>query len=426
MDIYNLVSFAGLFVLLLLAYALSGNRKAVNFRLVALCVLMQFVVGVVIFVMIAWVPDRFNPFLLLNEFVKVLIEASSKGTEFVFGSLSDEDRHGFIFIVQAIPAIIFFSGLLAILQHIGFLPWLIRVFSSFFSRVLHLSGAESLVGASNIFIGVESSVMVKDFIQKMTLSELTTILSCGMATVASNVLALYVFALQESFPSIAAHLISASILSAPAAFAVSKIIFPETGKPETMSTDVRPAYEPTDSIFEAIINGSNNGMKLVSGIIALLLSVLGLVELVNIFLGWGGGLLPWQFDISLSSIFAVAGYPFALIMGVPPADAMEVGSLLGTRIIETEVPAYFALGDMVKEGVLEYQRSKVIAAYALCGFSHIASVAIFVGGYAALAPQRSKDLSAAGFKALMAATIACFMTACIAGTFYMKGSLIFS
>ena len=426
MDIYNLVSFAGLFVLLLLAYALSGNRKAVNFRLVFLCVLMQFVIGIVIFVMIAWVPDRFNPFLLLNEFVKVLIEASSKGTEFVFGSLSDEDRHGFIFIVQAIPAIIFFSGLLAILQHIGFLPWLIRVFSSFFSRVLHLSGAESLVGASNIFIGVESSVMVKDFIQKMTLSELTTILSCGMATVASNVLALYVFALQESFPSIAAHLISASILSAPAAFAVSKIIFPETGKPETMSTDVRPAYEPTDSIFEAIINGSNNGMKLVSGIIALLLSVLGLVELVNIFLGWGGGLLPWQFDISLSSIFAVAGYPFALIMGVPPADAMEVGSLLGTRIIETEVPAYFALGDMVKEGVLEYQRSKVIAAYALCGFSHIASVAIFVGGYAALAPQRSKDLSAAGFKALMAATIACFMTACIAGTFYMKGSLIFS
>ena len=426
MDIYNLVSFAGLFVLLLFAYALSGNRKAVNFRLVALCVLMQFVVGVVIFVMIAWAPDRFNPFLLLTEFVKVLIEASSKGTEFVFGSLADEDRHGFIFIVQAIPAIIFFSGLVAILQHIGFLPWLIRVFSSFFSRVLHLSGAESLVGASNIFIGVESSVMVKDFIQKMTLSELTTILSCGMATVASNVLALYVFALQESFPSIAAHLISASILSAPAAFAVSKIIFPETGKPVTMSADVRPAYEQTDSIFEAIINGSNNGMKLVSGIIALLLSVLGLVELVNIFLGWTAGLLPWQFDISLSSIFGAAGYPFALIMGVPPSDAMEVGSLLGTRIIETEVPAYFALGDMVKEGVLEYQRSKVIAAYALCGFSHIASVAIFVGGYAALAPKRSKDLSAAGFKALMAATLACFMTACIAGTFYMKGSLIFS
>ncbi len=426
MEIYNAVSLAGLFVLLLAAWLLSNNRRAVNFRLVAWCVAAQLVLGVLIFVLIAAVPDAFNPFLILNDFVTVLIAASKKGTTFVFGELANEEKHGFIFIVQAVPTIIFFSGIVAILQHYRILPWLIGMLARLFSSRLRLSGAESLVGASNIFVGIESSLMVRDYIGRMTLSELTTILACGMATVASNVLALYVFALQGSFSSIAAHLVSASVLSAPAALAMSKMLFPENETPVTVGKDVQPDYEKSAFLFEAIIKGTQSGVKLTVGIVSLLIAILGLVELADILLQNGAGLFSPTFGLDLKTVLGYLCYPLALVIGIPPADAFEVGQLIGMRVVETEVPAYFALGRMVEAGTLAFARSKVIAAYALCGFAHIASVAIFVGGYAALAPDRTADLARVGIRALIAATLACLMTACIAGTFFMKHSIIFS
>ncbi len=425
MELYNLASFAGIFILLGLAWLMSNNRKAINCRLVLWGVGIQIVLGAIIFLLISLVPQAYNPFLFLNNLVNTVISASKAGTEFIFGSLADEKKNGFIFIVQAVPSIVFFSGIVAILNHMGFLPFLIKLLARVFHKFLKISGAESLIAGANIFMGVEASLMIKKYIKSMTLSELTTILACGLSTVASNVLALYVFALNESFPQIAAHLISASLLSAPAALVMSKMLFPETGSPETFGDNIVVDYEKHDSIFTAVIEGSKNGMSLIFGIVSLLMVVLGLVKLADLSLIYLTDLIPAIPPLSLSDVLGYAGYPFALIMGVPPADAAEVGKLVALRVVQTEVPAYFQLGDMITNNAFAHARSGVIAAYSLCGFAHVASIAIFTGGYAALEPERAPELARVGLRALVAATFACFLTACIAGTFFLTNSPVF-
>jgi CNT family concentrative nucleoside transporter len=250
-----------------------------------------------------------------------------------------------------------------------------------------------------------------------------------MATVASNVLVIYVFSLKEQFPTIAAHLISASVLSAPAALIMSKIIIPESEVPKTLGEHIDVHYEKETNVFEAIINGANSGVKLIVGIVALLIAVLGLVALVDLILGGIGGkinvLLGINIDWSLKGFLGYIFYPFTLMLGVPPEDAGVIARLIGERAILTEIPAYQHLAVAIETGLLKNPRSAVIATYALCGFAHFASMSIFVGGISVLVPEKREILARVGLRALLAATLACLMTACIAGTFFTKSSILF-
>jgi len=303
---------------------------------------------------------------------------------------------------------------MAMLYHWRVMPLVIRGFAWVFTRLMRISGAESLCAASNIFVGIESATTVRPYLPQMTRSELCTVLTAGMATVASSTMAFYVFLLRDVFPTIAGHLISASILSAPAAIVMSKILLPEEGEPLTMGKDVEPNVEPAAGAMDAVIAGAMAGVRLVVGICALLIAFLGIVAVVNLVLG-GYGLS------SLEQIGGAVMTPLALVMGVPPADAVKVGTLLGERLVVTEVPAYQHLAALLANQEFVHPRSVVVVTYALCGFAHVASLAIFVGGIAALVPERRKDLAAIGPRALLAATLACLMTGAVAGTFYHGG-----
>ena len=270
MDIYNLVSFLGIFVLTGFAWLLSADRKNMNWRVIGWGIGLQLLVAWFIFV----VPSGSKLFLIVNDVVVKVLDSASAGAKFVFGPLAlapgqigeaEEKSLGFILAFQAFPTIIFFSALIGILYYFGVMPLIIRGFAYVFTRLMRVSGAESLVTASNIFVGIESTLTVKPYLSRTTSSEVCTILTAGMASVASNVLALYVFSLIRQFPTIAGHLVSASLLSAPAALLMSKIILPEGEKPETLGVHVQPFYEKEKSLFEAIINGANAGAQMIVG-----------------------------------------------------------------------------------------------------------------------------------------------------------------
>ncbi|HNY78830.1 MAG: nucleoside transporter C-terminal domain-containing protein [Sedimentisphaerales bacterium] len=433
MDIYNLVSFSGIFVLMGVAWVFSAERRKMNWRLLTWGVVLQLAVAAFIFM----VPAGAKVFLLVNDVVVRVIDSAGAGARFVFGRLAlgpgqtgddGETSLGFILAFQGFPTIIFFSALIAILYYLRVMPLLIKAFARVFTRLMRISGAESLVAASNIFVGVESMLTVKPHLADMTRSETCTILTAGMATVASNVLALYVFSLREQFPMIAGHLVSASLLSAPAALVMSKILLPESEQPQTLGVHVEPYYEKDSGLFEAIINGANAGVRMIVGITALLIAVLGLVALVDLLLGglgaWINPLFGWQGQWSLKALFGYLFYPVTLILGVPAADVREISRIVGERLIVTEVTAYNDLAAAMKAGLVQHPRSAVLATYALCGFAHIASMAIFVGSLCALAPQRTQNIGPIAVRALIAATLACLMTACVAGTFFTEGSIL--
>jgi len=433
MDIYNLVSFAGIFVLAGFAWVLSCDRRNMNWRAIGWGIGLQIIIALFIFV----VPAGAKLFVIVNDVVVKVLESASAGAKFVFGPLAlspgqtgepGEKSLGFILAFQAFPTIIFFSALIEILYYFGVMPLIIRGFAYIFTRLMRISGAESLVTATNIFVGIESTLTVKPYLDRTTRSEICTILTAGMATVASNVLALYVFSLKGQFPQIAGHLVAASLLSAPAAIVMSKIILPEKESPETLGVHVRPFYEKPKSFFEAIINGANAGAQMIVGIVALLVAVLGLVALVDLLLSALGAkinpLLGLEGQWSLKAMCGYIFYPFTLVLGVPPSDAGVVSRIIGERLIVTEVVAYRDLAAAMEQNLLQHPRSAVITTYALCGFAHLASMAIFVGGFCALAPNKARDMGGVALRALLAATLACLMTACVAGTFFKEGSIL--
>jgi len=426
---YNLVSVFGIVILLGTAWLLSADRRCMNWRVIAWGIALQLLFALFVF----RVPAGAAFFLAVNDAVVRLLEPAMAGARFVFGRLAigppDPESLGVFIAFQVFPTIIFFSALMAVLYHYRIMPLLIRGFSFVFTKLMRISGAESLCAASNIFVGVESALTVRPHLQTMTRSELCTILAAGMSTVASSVFGAYVLFLRPTFPNIAGHLISASILSAPAAVVMSKIILPENDTPATLGETIQPHYERASNIFEAVIHGANAGLKLVGGIMALLIAVLGLVALVDLVLGGLGGQinrLPGvELDWSLSGLLGYLFYPFTIILGVAPSDAGAVARVIGERTIATEFAAYQSLAALIAEpGALADPRSAVIAAYALCGFAHLASLGIFVGGVAALAPSRTGDIARVGSRALLAATLACLMTAAVAGTFLTESSIL--
>ena len=338
MDKYNLISLAGIFVLMGFAWLISSDRKNMNWRLLMWGVVFQFVFACFIFV----VPAGSTFFLFINSVILEVLDCALAGTEFVFGRLAlapgtanseGESSLGFFLAFQAFPTIIFFSALMSALYYLRVMPALIKGFAYVFTRFMRISGAESLCASSNIFVGIESGLTIKPHLLSMTKSELCTVLTAGMSTVASSVLALYVMALQKTFPNIAAHLISATILSVPAALIMSKIILPEGEKPETLGVNVKPHYDRDSNIFESVINGANAGLKLAAGIVALLIAVLGLVALLDLGLGAVGEEINLftglNFDWSLKGLLAYVFYPFVLVMGVPLEDARIVAGIIG-------------------------------------------------------------------------------------------------
>jgi CNT family concentrative nucleoside transporter len=429
----NAVSFAGIFVLAAIAWAFSTNRRTVNWRAVFWGLALQLAFAAFLFL----VPVGTQVFLFINDAVVKVLDSAQAGIRFLFGPLAlapgqtneaGESSLGFILVVQNLPTIVFFAALIGALYYAGVMPFLVRIFARLFSRTMRISGAEALSVSSNIFVGVESALVIRPHLAEMTMSELGTILTAGMATIASTVLAVYVSFLQPTLPTIAGHLVSASVIAAPASIVVAKLMMPEVGKPKTLGLDVRPYYEREDSLIAAVIRGANDGLKLLGGIVSLLLAFLGLLALLDLVLGWAGGGLNRLFGLhiewSLKAFLGYLFYPLTAVLGVPAADVPAVARIIGERLVTTEVAAYKDLAAALADGTIRSARSGVIASYALCGFAHVASVAIFVGGTGALVPSRLRDLAKIGFRALVAATLACLMTAAVAGTFTTGGSIL--
>jgi len=416
--IYHLVSAAGFLTFIGIAWLLSSDRKKIAWKTIIWGTALQLVIGLLIF----RVPISRRPFLWLNDGVLALLNASKAGTVFLFGPLAaspgESGSVGFILLFQVLPVAIFFAAFTALLYHLRVLQWFVRIFAKIFHRAMAISGAESLCGAANIFVGVESALVIRPYLNNMTRSELLTVLTTGMATVASSTLGIYVAFLTDVFPQIAGHLLSASVLAIPAAIVACKLLVPETGNPETASgVPAEDESARAGNFMSAIIEGSMDGLKLAAGISALLIAILGLVALGDKILGSGSSWLGMAEPLSLVKILSWVFRPLAYLLGVQVNDIPNAARLLGERVILTEVVSYNDLAGLISSGQVSDGRTVVILSYALCGFAHVASVAIFVGGTAALAPKRRDDLAALGWRAFVAATLATLMTGCIAGIF---------
>lgn len=421
----NLGSLAGAVALGALAWAAGGLRRPFPARTVAGAGALMLVLGAVVF----WLPPARAALVAVNDVVLAVLSAGQAGARFLFGPLAlnpgettpaGETSVGFVLAAQVLPAVIFFAALMTALYHLRIMHAVVRVFARLFRRSMGLSGAEALAGAANIFVGVETAMTVRPYIAKMTRSELLTLLSCGMATVASTTLAIYVTFLKGSFPLIAGHLVSASVIAIPAAVLASKLILPEDGVPETLGA-VPPmdAGERHANTFAALAAGAWDGLKLAAGIATLLIAVLGVVALVDLALAKAAS--PFGGSLDLGRILGWTFTPLAWLLGLDGADVVAAGRLLGQRAVLTEVVAYQQLGQLAASGALT-PRTVVVMSYALCGFAHVASVGIFVGGTAAIVPSRRDDLAALGLKAFLAATLATLLTGAIAGAFYTGAS----
>jgi len=416
--IYHFVSAIGFLIFAGVAWLLSTDRRKIAWKTIAWGVSLQVVIGLLIFQF----PGTHRIFLVLNDAVLALLDASKAGTAFLFGPLAaspgETGSVGFILLFQVLPVAIFFAAFTAVLYYLRVLQWVVRLFARVFHRTMGISGAESLCGAANIFVGVESALVIRPYLDKMTRSELLTVLTTGMATVASSTLGIYVAFLTGVFPQIAGHLLSASVIAIPAAIVVCKLLVPETETPET-ALGVPEDDESTRprNLMSAIIEGSMDGLKLAAGISALLIAILGLVALGDKMLGFGSSWFGMTEPLSLVRILSWVFRPFAYLLGIQSSDIPIAAKLLGERVILTEVVSYNDLAQLISSGGITNGRTVVILSYALCGFAHVASVAIFVGGTAALAPKRRDDLAALGWRALVAATLATLMTGCIAGIF---------
>ncbi len=432
MTIFNFISLLGIPVLICLAWMISADRGNFNWRIVLWGVGLQLAFSAFIFL----VPAGTTVFLFINGIVVEIINAAEAGAKFVFGPLAlppgtsegEMVSLGFVFAAQALPVVIFFAALLALLYYAGVMQFLIQLFSRVFTRWMKISGAESLCVSSNLFVGVESALTVKPYIERMTKSELCTILAAMMGTIASSVMAVYVLMLQSVFHNIAGHLVSASLLSLPAAVLMAKILLPESEQPETLGREVKVHYEREANAAVAVIDGSMAGGKMAFGIAVMLIAVLSLVALgdkITVLIGSGiNGALGWDIDFTIRGLLGYAFYPFTLLIGVHPADAYEVARLIGERTVVTELTAYQDLAKVIAAGKFQDPRSAALASYALCGFAHVASVGIFIGGITAIVPQRVKELSEVALRALVAATLGCLMTACAAGVFLTGKSIL--
>jgi concentrative nucleoside transporter, CNT family len=488
----NLLSLIGVYAICFIAWLTSENRRNIPWDTIAWGLGTQFIIGFLIFV----IPFFGQMIVHLSNALNFLMDASEAGARFVFSEIFVPKKifpdgtlvgdtpplnlidptsqqlalerltkaapnkpgetarmvfdmkatdFGYIFAFRALPQVIFFAGLIGLMYRLNLIQPVVNFLAKVFHRTMNVSGAESLSGSANIFVGIESIVAIKPYLMNMTRSEICAILASCFGSISSSVLAMYAGFLRPTFPSITGHLVSASLLTIPACFVIAKIVVPEDGNPETMGGIPEEVVDPNEkkpSHMDALILGALDGLKMAAGIAAVLIAILGCVEVINMSFASLAGLaktqvvpedgaliVGWKYflmgvgmvfeKVSLNNLFGLLFFPLTFLTGVS-FDLSEVWTasiLIGQRLLQTSVPPYIALGKMAMAGELS-DRTLLIVSYALCGFAHIPSMGIFIGGMTNLIPSRASDISSVAWKSLWAATLATIMTGCIAGIFF--------
>ena len=418
----------GMVAILLIAYLFSNNRRAVNWRTVGIGLLLQLCIAVGI-LKVNFIQKGFDA---VGSIFVLILDFTRAGSQFLLGNLLDTQSFGYIFVFQVLPTIIFFSALTSLLFYLGVIQIVVKAMAWALSKLLNISGAESLSVTGNIFLGqTEAPLMIKAYLPKMTRSEILLVMIGGMATVAGGVMASYIQYLGGDDPQMrllfARHLLAASVMAAPGAIVISKILCPQT---EQFSNDSHVSMENVGSnILDAIANGTTDGLKLAANVGAMLLVFVALIAMINYIFNWIGDLTtlndviaantPYQSGLSLEMILGTIFSPVMWLIGIGKEDIMLMGQLLGIKLASSEFVAYTQLGvlkDLTSEPHLLYNKSVMIATYMLCGFANFASIGIQIGGIGALAPNQRKTLSEFGLKAVLGGTLASLLSATIAGT----------
>lgn len=450
MDFIELLKgIGGLILLLGIAFLLSNNKKNINWKLVGGGLLLQIVFAILIikgdnlrnfFFVLGWPKDFFH---WVSGFFVLVLNFTSEGAQFVFGSLAlgpgNEGSLGMFFAFQVLPTIIFFASLMSIMYYLGIMQRVVQGMAWVMAKIMGTSGAESLSCTANIFVGqTEAPLMIKPFIKGMTNSEILTIMVGGMATIAGGVMAAYIQILGSSYAAemniplaeaqhlFATHLLGASVMAAPAAMLISKIIFPETGEPLTKGTVKIKVEKNASNVIEAAAGGAGDGLWLSLNVGAMLIAFIALIALINYLLQALGDITGWN-----PSLVAIYGQPlnFQLIIGwvlrylaagigVPWQDSLQFGSLIGTKVVLNEFVAYLEMGKMISAETLTSPKAVLMATYALCGFANFSSIAIQIGGISPMAPERRGDIAKLGLKAVIGGTLATLMTATLAGILF--------
>ncbi len=407
----------GLAVLVSIAFVVSSKRREVDWKLVASGIALQLLFAIIVIL----VPGGREFFEVLSAIFVRVISFAMDGAAFIFGPLADPSNLGFIFAFQVLPTIIFFAALMAVLYHIGLMQKIVQAMAWVMLKVLRISGAESLSVAANVFVGqTEAPLVVRPYISRMTESELFTMMVGGMATIAGGVLAAYITMLGGADDAMrlfyAKHLLSASIMAAPATVVIAKILKPETEQSLTRGEVKLHVEKTATNVIEAAANGAADGWRLALNVGAMLLAFIALIAMIDYPLGLLGELTGFDAAtgraLSLSTILGYLLSPLAWVIGVPWQDAITVGGLIGEKVVTNEFVAYAHLNEI--QDTMS-PKALLISTYALCGFANFSSIAIQIGGIGGIAPERRSDLARLGLLAVLGGTLATMMTATIAG-----------
>ena len=431
--------------LIVLAVLMSKDRRNISWKLVGIGLSIQAGLGILIlkgeqmalyFSPLGWPKELFR---FISSFFVVILDFTTEGAQFIFGDLAlspgMEGSMGNFFAFQVLPTIVFFASITTILYHYGILQAIVRGMAKGMQKMLGTSGAETLSVTANIFIGqTESPLLIKPYIDKMTRSELLTVMAGGMATIAGGIMAAYIQMLGDAYAVanevslnvgrqlFAEQLLGASIMAAPAAIVFAKILYPETDKPATMG-DVEISVEKKDANgIDAASSGAAEGLRLALNVGAMLLAFIALLAMINSMFMWFGDTIGLErlfpgFELTMQSLLGVIFAPLMFILGVPWTDAVTAGSMLGTKIVLTEFIAYSDLSEFIRQEAL-HPKTIAMATFALCGFANFASIAIQIGGIGGLAPSRKSEIAEFGIKAVICGTMANLMSATIAGILY--------
>lgn len=416
MTIHEIISLFGTAILVGVGYLLCSDKKHINWKTIAWGTALQFIFAVLV---LKTPPGRWF-FAMMNDVITGLLSFQEEGGKFVFNQLAispgKEGSMGFFFAFQVLTTIIFFSSLMSVMYYLGLMQGVVLFFAKIMHRFMGTSGAETLSASANIFVGqTEAPLLIKPYVADMTESELMCVMVGGMATVAGGVMAAYVGMLKAHFPDIAGHLLAASVMSAPAALVMAKIMVPETGKPKTMGTVKLEYVDPSINVIEAAANGATVGLQLALNVGTMLIAFMSLLALANYLVSQGLGYVGFP-GMTLEGLLGYVFMPLAWVMGTPWKDCLLVGQFMGEKTVLNEFVAYLHMGQYAAAhpGEMSY-RAYVISTYALCGFSNFLSIGIQIGGIGAIAPERRQDLARLGIKALIGGSLASFMTATIAG-----------
>lgn len=436
MDLIGLVrGLIGLTVLLGIAWGFSNNRTSISWRMVVSALGLQVVLAIFLlrgdqmgafFAPLGWVKAFFS---WVSSFFVLVLDFTTAGAEFIFGDLAKspgmEGSMGMFFAFQVLPTIVFFGSLMAILYHLGIMQRVVEVMAALMAKFLGTSGAESLSVTANIFVGqTEAPLVVRPYLGAMTMSELMAVMTGGMATIAGGVMAAYIQILGDPYAQamgisldagrllFAEQLLGASVMAAPAALLLAKMMIPEVDEPATRGAVKIDVEQKSANVIDAAASGASDGLKLALNVGAMLLAFLALIAMVNYMLGWAGGFVGMT--LTLEQLLGWGISPLAWLIGVPMEDIVAFGSLIGTKVIANEFVAYISLAGQISADALS-AKTIVMATFALCGFANLSSIAIQIGGIGPLAPERTSDLAKLGVRAVMAGTMANLMTATIAG-----------